>query len=144
MTSSDSIYLFVYGSLRKGFPSPVYHYISNHFEFVEMGKVDGALYDLGEYPAALPSSEGYKITGEIYKLRHNDEFDWAFAQLDDYEGVTVEANEKQLYRREQAQVKGESGKSYQSWIYWYNEPVADKPVVESGDIMEYLRGRMNS
>ena len=45
-------YLFVYGSLRSGFKSPAYDYISKYFSFVAEGKAKGLLYDMGKYPVA--------------------------------------------------------------------------------------------
>jgi gamma-glutamylcyclotransferase (GGCT)/AIG2-like uncharacterized protein YtfP len=48
--------LFVYGSLRSGFRSPAYEYISRYFTFVANAKVRGELYDLGSYPAGIKSN----------------------------------------------------------------------------------------
>ena len=49
--------LFVYGSLRSGFPGPAFQYIAPYFTKVADGKVKGKLYDLGEYPAGLPTTD---------------------------------------------------------------------------------------
>ena len=73
--------IFVYGSLRKGFNSPAYQYISQYFDFETPGRIRGKLYDLGEYPAAVPDSADAFIVGELYKIRHPEEFEWALAQL---------------------------------------------------------------
>jgi len=129
-------HLFVYGSLRRGFQSPAYEYISNYFHFICDGKVNGKLVDMGEYPAAVPNGENW-IYGELYILKNPDEYGWAFAQLDDYEGVNVEEGEPRLYRREMAEVHTPEGK-VTSWIYWYNQDVSGKPVIASGDILQYL------
>ncbi|MBP7555451.1 MAG: gamma-glutamylcyclotransferase, partial [Chitinophagaceae bacterium] len=48
--------LFVYGSLRSGFQSQAYEYMSRYFNLVGNGRVKGRLYDLGDYPAALPTT----------------------------------------------------------------------------------------
>lgn len=55
--------LFVYGTLRSGFQSPAYSYISRYFTLIGEAKVKGRLYDLGDYPAAVPVEEDYFIIG---------------------------------------------------------------------------------
>ena len=64
MAGSDVYHVFVYGSLRRGFHSHAYEYISRFFDFVGEGKVKGKLYDLGSYPAATPALEEAFIKGE--------------------------------------------------------------------------------
>ena len=130
--------LFVYGSLLSGFKSPAYEYISRFFNLVGKAKVKGKLYDMGEYPAAIPTSDDGFIQGELYEIKNEAEFSWAIGQLDDYEGVLVEPNEKPLYRREIADIYVNDA-IVPAWIYWYNGIVSDKPVVTSGDILDYLK-----
>jgi gamma-glutamylcyclotransferase (GGCT)/AIG2-like uncharacterized protein YtfP len=133
-------FLFVYGSLRKGFQSEAYQYISQYFELVGNATTNGFLIDLGSYPAAIPTDSEHLIIGELYKLKTEEEHDWAFAQLDDYEGVNVEVDEQQLYRRAIAKVRHEN-KDTISWIYWYNGDVTGKPIIPSGDIFEYIKNK---
>ena len=76
-------FLFVYGSLRSGFNSDAYQYISRYFTLVDNAKVKGILYDLGDYPAALPTEKDFFITGELYYLKNEEEYNWAMEQLDD-------------------------------------------------------------
>jgi gamma-glutamylcyclotransferase (GGCT)/AIG2-like uncharacterized protein YtfP len=26
-----------------------------------------------------------------------------------------------------------------AWIYWFNEPIKDQPIIPSGDMLEYMR-----
>ena len=82
--------LFVYGSLRSGFRSPAYEYISRYFVFVGDARVRGKLFDLGSYPAGIKTNDNTFIVGELYTIKSENEFAWAIGQLDDYEGVTVE------------------------------------------------------
>lgn len=137
MNKPEVYQLFVYGSLRSGFRSPAYEYISRYFDLVGDAKVKGSLYDLGTYPAAKPTSENKFIIGELYRIRHENEFAWAIGQLDDYEGVTVAYDEMQLYRREIAEVHIDN-KITHAWMYWYNGNINDKPVIESGDVLQYM------
>jgi gamma-glutamylcyclotransferase (GGCT)/AIG2-like uncharacterized protein YtfP len=140
MANPGIYHLFVYGSLRRGFHSHAYEYISRFFNFVGEAKAKGKLYDLGEYPAAIPTLEEVFIKGELYFIQDPSEFSWAIGQLDDYEGVNVEEGEKQLYRRELADVYM-NDKIIFAWIYWYNGEVNGKPVVASGDILEYMQAK---
>jgi gamma-glutamylcyclotransferase (GGCT)/AIG2-like uncharacterized protein YtfP len=130
-------HLFVYGSLRSGFKSQAYEYISRFFNFVGEAKVKGQLFDLGQYPAGIPADKEAFIIGELYEIKNIHEFSWAIGQLDDYEGINVEAGEKQLFRREQTDVFI-NDKIVKAWIYWYNGDVSGKPLISSGDLIEYL------
>lgn len=138
MGQQNIFHLFVYGSLRSGFHSPAYEYISRYFNFVGDAKVKGRLYDLGEYPAAVPVDTDDFIIGELYVIKNQSEYSWAIGQLDDYEGVDVEEGETQLYRRELADIYI-GDKIVKAWIYWYNGDVTGKPLVGSGDILDYLK-----
>ena len=135
--------LFVYGSLRSGFHGPAFQYITPYFKHLADGKVKGRLYDLGDYPAALPATDDHFIIGELYQANSPDEFNWAISQLDDYEGVHPEEGEVQLYERTVTTVYTNDGE-YPAWIYWYKCDVTDKPVIESGDVLEYLRQKAKS
>ncbi|NCI47809.1 gamma-glutamylcyclotransferase family protein [Sediminibacterium soli] len=139
MQTPATPYLFVYGSLRKGFHHPAYEYISRYFRFAGDARVKGKLYDLGSYPAALPTEEDSFITGELYCINTPDEFDWAIAQLDDYEGLNTENGEPSLYRRDTVTVYLNDA-TETAWIYWYNRPVNEQTRIPTGDLLAYLRG----
>jgi gamma-glutamylcyclotransferase (GGCT)/AIG2-like uncharacterized protein YtfP len=140
---ADNIYhLFVYGSLRSGFKSPAYEYISCFFDLIGEAKVKGKLYDMGEYPAAIPSQEDSFILGELYVIKRQPEFSWAIGQLDDYEGVTAEPGEPQLYRRELENIII-NDQAIPAWIYWYNGDVKGRPQIVSGDVLGHIN-RKNS
>src|SRR5215510_9145844 len=110
--------LFVYGSLRSSFKSPAYEYITRFFSFEGDAKVKGKLFDLGPYPAGVPATDGFLI-GELYRIKNESEFSWAIGQLDDYEGVTAEPDEIQLFKRELVDVFIDDTTT-SAWIYWYN------------------------
>jgi gamma-glutamylcyclotransferase (GGCT)/AIG2-like uncharacterized protein YtfP len=134
-------YLFVYGSLRKGFHNEAYQYISHYFHFVGDATVKGLLYDLGAYPAAVPTDGDSKIIGELYEIKNKDEYGYALAQLDDYEGVDPLEGETQYYRREAVEVFiGDH--TIRAWIYWYHQPVEGHPLIASGDVLQYMRDKV--
>ena len=136
---NNEIYqLFVYGSLRSGFRNPIYNYLTRYFHLVGDAVVKGKLYDLGEFPVANPTTEEKFISGELYAINNPTEFSWAIEQLDDYEGLNVEAGEKPLYKRKAvtAFVNGVGGPA---WVYWFNGDVSHCPEITSGDLMQYLQ-----
>lgn len=137
--SSPGIYkLFVYGSLRSGFHSPAYEYISRFFKFEGDARVKGRLFDMGEYPAGVPSTDDAFIIGELYAINKESEFSWAIGQLDDYEGIAVEPGELQLFRRDITDVYI-NDRITQAWIYWYNGDPTGRPGIPSGDVIEYMQ-----
>jgi gamma-glutamylcyclotransferase (GGCT)/AIG2-like uncharacterized protein YtfP len=134
-------YLFVYGSLRKGFHSEAYQYISNYFHFVGEARVKGLLYDLGPFPAAVPTSNDSFIVGELYEIKNKDEYAYALAQLDDYEGVSPLEGEITYYRREPVEVFIDDH-TIRAWIYWYNQPIDGAPLIATGDVLQYMRDKV--
>ena len=136
----ESVYnLFVYGSLRSGFRSEAYNYISRYFYLAAAdAKVKGKLYDLGDYPAATATTDNYFIIGELYHIAHEEEFNWAMEQLDDYEGLNVEAHEQAMYQREQTTVYV-NNETVTAWVYWFAGSVEGKPIIASGDVLEYAK-----
>lgn len=130
--------LFVYGSLRSGFHHPAYAYISRYFTLLADARVKGHLYDMGEFPAAVPADDTQYIVGELYRISRPDELSWAMAQLDDYEGLNTENNEPTLYRREQVTVYTGDGQTTTAWIYWFNGRISGEKLISSGDVLKYL------
>lgn len=137
--NSSTYQLFVYGSLRSGFRNPAYNYLTKYFHLVGEAVVRGKFYDAGAHPVAIPSTDPENfITGELYMINNQDEFGWAIEQLDDYEGINVEAGEKPLYRREITEAFIE-GKGSLAWIYWFNGNVDNFEPIHTGDIIKYLQ-----
>lgn len=136
----STYYLFVYGSLRSGFKNPAYEYISHFFELIGVARAKGKLYDMGQYPAAVPGGENHYLVGELYRIKDEHEFSWAFGQLDDYEGLDMEPGETPEYRREITEVEFQE-KKFQAWIYWYNASTEGCPIIESGDVLKYIQDK---
>jgi len=130
--------LFVYGSLRSGFRNPAYEYLTRYFHLIGDAVVNGKLYDLGDYPAAVATTEAKFISGELYAINNPAEFDWAIAQLDDYEGLNAEEGQWPMYKRE-AVTAYIQGQGSEAWIYWFNGDVQGREEITSGDLMQYLQ-----
>jgi len=135
---NETDFLFVYGSLRSGFHHPAYAYLAKYFHLIGAGTVQGSLYDMGDYPVAIPAGSEKFITGELYAINNTEEFDYAISQLDDYEGLNVEAGEAALYRRNTATITC-NGQPYTAWVYWYNGNVSGLTEIASGDVVQYLQ-----
>ena len=129
--------LFVYGSLRSGFKSPMYEYIRKYFSFIGNAKVKGKLLDMGDYPVAIPTNEDIYLHGELFSINHADEFNFAIAQLDDYEGLNPEDGEFSAYRRDVTNVLYKD-QELTAWVYWFNGETTDRPLVASGDVLQYM------
>jgi len=138
--NNEIFQLFVYGSLRSGFQSEAYHYLTQYFTLVGPAKVKGKLYDNEGYLVAVATTEEKYITGELYRLKNPAEFSWVIEQIDDYEGLHVEVGETALYNREPVAVYIENIEVV-AWIYWYCGDVKNFTQLEESDVMEYLKQR---
>jgi gamma-glutamylcyclotransferase (GGCT)/AIG2-like uncharacterized protein YtfP len=140
MTTQNQVYtIFVYGSLRQGFQHPAYEYMSRYFRLIGAARVQGILYDLGDFPAAKPATGDQYIIGELYEVLKAEEFPWVMAQIDDYEGLHVEPGEQPLYYRAVTPVLLDDHSHVDAWIYWYNGDVSGKQIVASGDVLDYIQ-----
>ena len=139
---NNTFQLFVYGSLRSGFRNAAYQYLARYFRLIGEATVKGKLYDMGQYAAAIATDDERFIHGELYEIKEPLEFDWAMAQIDDYEGVNVEAGEVSLYKREVVSAYL-NGSECKTWIYWFSGETAGNPEVMSGDMMQYLQQKNN-
>jgi gamma-glutamylcyclotransferase (GGCT)/AIG2-like uncharacterized protein YtfP len=135
---NSSYNLFVYGSLRSGFKHPAYQYISQYFTLIGSAQVQGTLFDNGEYPVAIPSSHQSFIHGELYQITRQEEFNYAIAQLDDYEGVVAAEGEAAWYKRDTTTVYC-NGQQYSAWVYWFTGNVNGLPQILHGDVLQYLK-----
>ncbi len=142
MKQNETSQLFVYGSLRSGFHSPAYNYVSRYFTLVGEAKVKGLLYDMGDYPVGVSCSDTKFIVGELYQINHKEAFDFAIAQLDDYEGLNGEDNEDVLYERTVTEIIINETTTL-AWTYWYKGNTANKPIVISGDVLQYFEQKKN-
>lgn len=116
----------------------MYEYISKFFSYVGEARVRGKVFDMGSYAAGIPSRDNSFIIGELYAMNREADFSWVIGQLDDYEGVNVEPDEVQIYRRDITEVFLNNSVTH-AWIYWFNGDVSGKPLIASGDLLQYLQ-----
>ena len=80
-------YLFVYGTLLRGSKNKFARMLEDGARFVGRARVAGRLYDLGEYPGAVPSDQAdCWVEGEVWQLDDPQ----LMPMLDDYEGSEFE------------------------------------------------------
>ena len=130
-------YGFFYGTLMAGFDRRRRAGIDNKMTYCGRGYITGALFDLGIYPAAVPSSDG-RVWGEVYEFC---EVDAVLAALDDIEGYTQTDPDRSLYTRHRVHVTLEDSRSLDAWVYFYNAPLGAAPRIQSGDYLAHIRVR---
>jgi gamma-glutamylcyclotransferase (GGCT)/AIG2-like uncharacterized protein YtfP len=151
--------VFFYGTLMGGFDRRRRAGLDTRLRYKGRGSVTGSLFDLGIYPAAIPSSDG-RIWGEIYEF---DE-EAVLAALDDIEGYTHSDPDRSLYTRirtpvtlERTMTAAENGggahgighasgsdapaPTQDAWVYFYNAPLGAAPRIPSGDYLAHIRAR---
>ena len=129
--------MFFYGTLRTGFDRRHRAGVDARLTYVGQGSIQGALYDIGIYPAAVPASEG-RVRGEVYEMKDSDA---VFEVLDELEGHRPTDPDHSLYTRRQIAVELDDGGTVQAWAYFYNAPLGQAPRITSGDYLEYVRAR---
>jgi gamma-glutamylcyclotransferase (GGCT)/AIG2-like uncharacterized protein YtfP len=127
--------VFFYGTLMAGFDRRERADIDRKLTFVGRGTIRAALFDLGLYPAAVPSPEGH-VSGELYETI---EPDTVLAVLDEIEGYRPGHPEQSLYTRDRVDVWSTDGRQFSAWVYFYNAPLGSAPRITSGDYLEHVR-----
>ncbi len=109
--------IFVYGTLKKGFPLHTYLEGAN---FLGPAYLEGyEMYDLGWYPGIVPGKG--RVVGELYEV------DWhTLLLLDEVE------EEGEEYERQKLRVKLPSGEEEEAFVYVYKGDLKGKNRVEEG------------
>ncbi len=120
--------LFVYGTLRKGYSL---HRVLRRIRarYVGKGRIQGSLYDLGEFPGAVTSSSVRKrIEGEVYELPHPDA---QLKELDRLEEFDSDRPEDSLFVRRMSTVRLASGRRMRAWVYFLpRRPLKGRPIAQ--------------
>ena len=130
-------HVFFYGTLMAGFSRRQGAGVDPHLRFVGRGSIPAALFDLGLYPAAVPSPDG-QVWGELYEVASSDD---VLPVLDAIEGYTPARPEGSLYLRDTACVTGPDGTETPAWVYFYNAPLGRALHIRSGDYLAYVQHR---
>ena len=115
-----SEHVFFYGTLMTPFNRPGRTRVSSDMAFKGRGSIHAALYDLGIYPAAIPTDDGSRVRGEVYELSNAAT---VLATLDEIEGYRANEPERSLYTRVETPVTLDDGQVQEAWAYFYNAPL---------------------
>ncbi len=129
--------VFFYGTLMTPFNRTGRLRLDQHLSFKGRGTIPAALFDLGIYPAAVPTSDS-RVTGEVYELAEPFA---ALRALDELEGYRPGDPETSLYTRTRTLVDMDDGTTVGAWAYFYNAPLGRAERIESGDYLEHLKVR---
>jgi gamma-glutamylcyclotransferase (GGCT)/AIG2-like uncharacterized protein YtfP len=127
--------VFFYGTLMSGFERPGRSRIDPQLTAQGRGWIRASLFDLGIYPAAIPSDDG-KVWGEVHRMA---DIDAVLGELDVIEGYRPAQPDASLYTRVETVVTFEDGRTAPAWAYFYNAPLGRAQQIASGDYLEYLK-----
>ena len=126
--------VFFYGTLMAGFERRRRAGIDDKLRYIGRGSIQGSLFDLGLYPAAVPAAEGF-VWGEVYEMADTAR---VLAALDEIEGYRHDDPDRSLYLRQQADVALPDGSQARAWVYFYNAPLGRAPRIASGDYLQHV------
>lgn len=121
--------LFVYGSLRRGYP--LHRHLRRHgARFLGVGVIQASWRQQYPYPGALPSDCVLdKIEGELYLLREPAQ---QLKQLDELEEVNSAQPEKGLYVRRLVKVRLPTGQQHAAWTYFLPNQPTQRRLITGG------------
>jgi gamma-glutamylcyclotransferase (GGCT)/AIG2-like uncharacterized protein YtfP len=129
--------VFFYGTLRTGFNRTTRAGIDSLLKFTGRGWINGKLFDLGIYPAAVPATDA-RVRGEVFEITDPPQ---VLAALDRIEGHRPAEPERSLYNRVRVSATLDDGRTEEVWVYFYNAPLGRAPRITSGDYVEHLKAR---
>lgn len=129
--------LFVYGTLLIA-DNEFASYLTRNSGFCCKGKMEGKLYDVGNYPGlVIDDDDNYDIWGTVYRLHNVDQ---ALKYLDAYEGFGEGEEQPYLFVREALPIETDQG-ILTCWVYLYNRSIATLSEITTGDYIAYIKGR---
>lgn len=128
---------FFYGTLMTGFERRRALALDGLLRFRGRGTIRARLFDLGPFPAAVPAPDS-RVRGELFEF---DDAGHVLAALDEVEGCEPADPDASLYVRRVVPVLLDDGSNLDAWVYFYNAPLGQAPVIPSGDYLEHLRVR---
>jgi len=130
-------FVFFYGTLMAGFDRRRRASLDAKLTYLGRGSIQGWLFDLGLYPAAIPASDG-RVWGEVYEVADSAA---VLAVLDEIEGFRSDDSDRSLYVRSSVPVTMPDGTERIAWAYFYNAPLGQAERIPSGDYLEHVKVR---
>lgn len=129
--------VFFYGTLMRPFNRARPLRVADHLVYMGRGTISAVLFDLGIYPAAVPTDDA-TAWGEVYRMTHPA---IVLQVLDEFEGCRTEEPDSSLYTRDLTRVTLDDGRQVDAWVYFYNAPLGRAERIDSGDYLEHLKLR---
>jgi gamma-glutamylcyclotransferase (GGCT)/AIG2-like uncharacterized protein YtfP len=129
--------VFFYGTLRTGFNRTTRAGIDTFLKFAGHGWINGKLFDLGIYPAAVPATDA-RVWGEVFEMADAPR---VLEALDRIEGYRSAEPERSLYTRMMVPATLDDGRMEDVWVYFYNAPLGRAPRITSGDYVQHLKAK---
>ncbi len=129
--------IFFYGTLMAPFNRPGRIRVDSQLTFKGHGSIEAALFDLGLYPAAVSADNG-RVRGEVYEMANAA---LVLPVLDEIEGYRAAEPDRSLYSRRLTPVTLDDGPIVDAWAYFYNARLEHAERIDSGDYLQYLKGR---
>lgn len=128
-------HVFFYGTLMSPFNRPGRQRITPKLHYKGRGTINAALFDLGIYPAAIPTEDDGRVWGEVYETADPQS---VLAVLDEIEGHRPSEPDRSLYNRVLTDVTLDDGRVEKAWTYFYNAPLGRAQRIVSGDYLNHL------
>jgi gamma-glutamylcyclotransferase (GGCT)/AIG2-like uncharacterized protein YtfP len=128
MDDPAALPFFFYGTLMRGESNHAALSLPDWTRYLGPASVRGLLYNLGDWPCAVPSPEGV-IRGELHRLVDPSRISDLDA-FEDYDPLDPAGSE---YLRIAVPLVDRGGLA---WIYAYNRPVSGLPLIASGNWRE--------
>jgi gamma-glutamylcyclotransferase (GGCT)/AIG2-like uncharacterized protein YtfP len=128
-------HVFFYGTLMSPFNRPGRQRVTPKLHYKGRGTIHAALFDLGIYPAAIPTEDTGRVWGEVYETSDPQA---VLAVLDEIEGHRPSEPDRSLYTRVLTDVTLEDGRVEKAWTYFYNAPLGRAQRIVSGDYLNHL------
>ncbi len=127
--------LFVYGTLRESINHRMTKMFQEHARYTDRCYFIGKLYDVGSYPAAIPSDDkSDTVYGELIEMQ---EPNLILNKLDSYEGYDPKTDTGLYLRRKVEVYTVEKETPKRAWIYLFNRSVKNLAPIPSGDYLKY-------
>ncbi|MFD2255958.1 gamma-glutamylcyclotransferase [Luteolibacter algae] len=122
-------HVFVYGTLRRGGSN---HFRMNGADFIGSGRVAGKIHKIDWYPALVCGGD-QSVRGELYRIKSTAHL----KALDDFEGITSDAEEPREYRRIKVETMLDSGAIQEAWVWEWIGDLCDSTPLEGDDWLDY-------
>lgn len=131
-------HLFLYGSLLgNNTEEKIKKIFNDNCQFITKGYILAKLYDLGEYPGAIPTTnKNDRVFGKIFWVKNPRK---TFRILDEYEEYFPKNPKKSLFiRRKTKAYLLPSENTIKCWAYLFNQKIEIQPQINSGNYLKNI------